>query len=355
MKLITTKLFRQGAPEKGETLAIMKMASGRYLTQRYRSPGKDTEKRWTEQDWGDNTKVFEFNLSDLLIIEREIELGCDGVDDVEDWIAENESRINEKVQLHMANTRPLWAANWLVIQDSERSKCSDLARFWLKETMCPEHAEEIISGSRKSSMTWLRYLSIDDADLNRRLSEMRVAQLYYAEFDQMNADLLAAISELTTSRHVDLKSSSDISSAYEIKKIRLEEDLRVAPRRLKSSVEDILRLWDFDRLDSSVQKIQDLYSRLISEKREQKMRFSQLVTEGILLLIGLFALFELVIAWSSFGREILSNPILLAEEQDVPLFVGLVSAVPLDVMMVTVTSLVLITFVIYIVFRGKFK
>lgn len=355
MKLITTKLFRHQAPEKGETLAIMKMASERYRTQRYRSPGQDTEKRWTEKSWGDQTKVFEFNLSDLLIVEQEVELACEGVDDIENWISDNEAQINEKVQLNMADTRPLWAASWLVLRDSERSTCADLVRFWLKETMCPEHAEEIIAGSRQSSMTWLRYISIDDDELSQRLSEMRVAQLYYAEFDQINADLLAAISELVTSRHVDVKSSSNISSAYEFKKIRLEEDLRVAPRRLKTSVENILKLWDFERLDTSVQKIQDLYSRLISEKKEQKMRVSQLVTEGILLLIGLFALFELVIAWSSFGREIMSNPILLAEELDVPLFVNLASAVPLDVMMVTVTSLVLITFVIYIVFRGKFK
>lgn len=356
MKLLTTKVYRvTNCSDALRAYGIARQAADLYSKQRYSAPGEDQSDRWRSVMLDTHTTLFQFHQSDIVIVERMSEQECIEALSLDEQVGDQEADLDQLLASQETFYKPLWAAHWLVLAEDERASCSEAARYWLKDTARPEDADAIRAGAMDVSMTWLRYLAIDNDGLDARRREMRIAQFYYAELDQMNADLLGLISKLNTRKTSTLAEMSSFESVYEMKKIQLQEDLRVIPRSMKNSIETILSHWEFDRLEQSVSNLQRLYANMVEKKLERRAGISRLVTEAILLMIGLLAFFDLVISWSLLGRELVANPILLMDELELPLTARLVANMPMDALMFSVSSIVCLLLVVYVLFRRAFR
>lgn len=356
MKLLTTKIYRaRNADDSHRVYGIAKRAANLYNKQRYNAPGVDQSDRWAHVQLGAYTNLYHFHQSDIVIVECQSPAPCCEQTSIDQLAADQEAEMDRLLEQQEVSYKPLWAAQWLILTESERREKAQVAQYWLKDTARPDDAKAIVAGSMDVSMTWLRYLAVETPDLAARLKEMRIAQFYYAEFDQMNADLLLLISDLSHCKTKSIAQLSSLESVYEMKQIQLQEDLRVQPRAMKRSIETILAHWEFERLQRSVSKLQTLYASMVDKRLEQRASVSRLVTEGILLLIGLLAFFDLIISWSLLGRQLVANPILLVDELELPFTARIVANVPMDTLMFTVSSMALLLLVIYVLFRRAFR
>lgn len=343
-----------------DTLDLVKVSTHvaqLYEKQRYTDPASDHHSNYSVlQSSQPDIRTFQFEHSSITIVEQEVELEDMELSTVFEQCKILEIGIDKAILKLNTTCKPLWSVFWLKIREDERVSAAPLLRSWLRETLRPEDAEALIKGETDVSMTWLRYVVVENDYTASTLDAMRLAQYYYAEFDQLNAQLFELMLRLSQGRtKFALSELSKMKTAAEVKGIKLQEDLKSLPRRKKKQVEQVLADWDFGRLQESVTDIRRVCTDLINNKQERKAGVSRVATEIILVAIGLFAFLDLAIGWAIFSRQFATDPTLLIDEKKVPWIAQVFASTPMDILVFSSLGIMVLIMVIYGLLKSWFR
>lgn len=370
LKLLVMKMYRCRRDDSGMDLARVAAAvSSQYQRQRFFDPSKDDSQHYEiirvqHQSGHDNcsygTKLLEFFDSDIRIAERLVDIS--GIDDfcmesVHKLARDHESQLESLLTEYPGKLKALWSVFWLVPEPDECQNYAALITDWLANTQRPNDAEAIIAGKLDCSMSWLRYVVVNNQNLELNFDAMRMAQYYYCEFDQLNSDLFELMLDLSKNRtnKVGLAEISRMKTATDVQRVRLQEFLKTLPRAKKKLVEQILGDWDFERLQSSVGDLRFICSDIIQNKRERKTAISQVVTEVILVAIGLCSFLSLILTWAFASRQLATSPTLLVEEIEVPWIAKVFALMPLDYVALFALVFMFGIMVVYAIFKSRFR
>lgn len=356
MRLLVTKACRlTSGNHRKDAIAMAQQAMRRYASQRYRDPATMDNTPWKKNAIDENTTLFSFSGSDILIAEKWSSAPAESLEELKAFATALDHDIDALLRTQNQDASPLWASYWLVLSPEHRRTYQTEIRSWLADSIKPEDADLIIDGKLDASMTWLRYVAIDNQTLQNNIRSMRIAQYYYAEFDQINSHLFDLIGKLSQHKVPGMNEVATLRRALDMKRLQLREDLRLLPRRIKHSVEDILEHWEFQQLDDSVDRLQEVCTNLIANHWDQKAGLSRVASEVILVAIGLFGFLNLMISWAIFSRQVATNPIMLLDEAVLPSTARVVASMPMDTLVLMSLSLGLVILAIYIVFRRGYR
>lgn len=347
----------QQADNSLDLIKVSTHVAERYNKQRYTDPAKDHHDYYQILPSSQpDTRTVQFDHSSIIIIEKEVELAEMSLPAAMEQCRILESDLDKEISELKTSCKPLWSVFWLKLQENERKPAAALIRSWLRETLRPEDSELVIQGTTDVSMTWLRYVVVENEYTASTLDAMRIAQYYYAEFDQLNAQLFELMLRLSQGRaKLALSELSKMKTAAEVKGLKLQEDLKSLPRRKKQQVEQILTDWDFSRLQESVTDIRRVCADLIATKQEKKAGVSRVATEIILVAIGLFAFLDLAISWAIYSRQFATDPTLLIDEKTVPWIAQVFANTPMDVLVLATLGIMILIMVVYGLLKSWFR
>jgi hypothetical protein len=356
MQIMTTKVYLlKPQSDDHDAVRLAQDAIQLYGKQRYRDPNAIERTAWTRTDVDDDTSLFAFPNSRILIAEKRAALPKASTDNTEHVARNMEVDLDRSVGSMGHECKALWASYWMILEPEDRLEHQKEIRKWLEGSIRPEDANQIISGEIDSSLTWLRYVALNTPQLQEHIRSMRIAQYYYAEFDQINSGLFELIAAMSGKQAPSMRKFTALRRALDMKRLQLREDLRLLPRRIKNSVEEILKCWEFSQLDDSVNRLQELCSDLISDQWERKAGRSRIVSEVILVAIGLFGFLNLMVAWAVFSRQVAANPMLLVDEPALPFTARVVANLPIDSLIILSSAVGFTILLVYITFRRGYR
>ena len=356
MQLMVMKAFCVKSQNSAQdAVSLARNALKRYQAQRYRDPSSIGVTPWKKIAPDEHTAVFNFPGSDIVIAERWSSTLSSSLDEMEKTALELDRELDGILHETHQHAAPLWASYWLVVEDKHISEHQEDIRKWLRDSIRPDDAEAIINRTLDVSMTWLRYVAVKNDNLADYIRSMRIAQYYYAEFDQINSKLFHLIGKLSQRRVPKMDETAVLRRTLDMKRLQLREDLRILPRHIKKTIEGILECWEFDQLDRSVNQLQDICSTLLADHWDRKAGASRVASEVILVAIGLFGFLNLMIAWAIFSRQVATNPMLLLNEPALPSTARVIASMPIDSLVMLSIGLGLAILAIYIVFRRGYR
>ena len=224
----------------------------------------------------------------------------------------------------------LWTACLLRLPRSQVTKQQATLKHWLKDTRRPEDAEDIVRGECSYSMSWLHYVVVDEPGQSSdfRLDAMCLAQYIYSVQDVCNAHLNGALSQaFLEDNPSDAEHTLEtVRAATRLHSCAYQDALKYLRRDKKQLVEEILAVWDFDRLTKNSQELIDICSSRISDIHTERSEKSTFYTDLILVAIGFISLFDLAISLSEYSRSYMASAT-LGYRDDVPSgFLSMVAA-----------------------------
>lgn len=250
-----------------------------------------------------------------------------------------------------------WISRTLLLDNTEvkNSENEQFIKRWLKNTQCPEDANELIAGKKKYSMTWLNYVVVDAIADDPHISTMILAQYFYTAQETCNNLLKQAIdsayNELKLSIAEKKLSTSRVLSR--LHQIDFHEHKKYLNRFKRKLIDDILTCWDFEQLsENSLRMIEICSSRLEEADNKQRER-STVMTDLLLVTLSFFAVFELSLYLTELSREMMSRPALAYNDEKSSYFLNLIAGVDIDTMFVFGFVLTLALVLIYKKIKSK--
>lgn len=246
-----------------------------------------------------------------------------------------------------------WIARTILLdqQQLQQQAIQVLLRGWLKHTIRPQDADDIISGKQHESLTWLNYVLVDALPLTQdpRSKMMMLAQYYYTAQDNCNSELRQAIDMAFRGgrNHSIERNLSAASTGSRLNQITFNEHLKYLNRRNRDLLERILRGWRYDHLLENSQRMIDVCSARLLEEDHKRRERSSVMTDMLLVSLSFFTVFELSMSLTEFSREMMSRPALDYNDSDRPFFLSLIAEVDVDVMFTLGFGLTLILVIIY--------
>jgi hypothetical protein len=249
------------------------------------------------------------------------------------------------------NCRTLWVTRSLILEskdglapdsDAARTFRRTLVGHWLKDvrdgTGDPD-THELAENATMESTRWLNYLFAEEAyrsdypeqgflldddgsaaPFSATWNAMEIAQYYYAAFDVVQTSvshILAVSLSRTGERKVnDIQRLLDLA-IRDVQMLRVEfyESQKYLSRRVEKKLNEILDYWGFDellskrtdqRLEACVERLAELHARAAER--------STMLTDLVLLSIGVTSLFGIGLALAEYGRAHTLDPALVPYE-----------------------------------------
>ncbi|XBQ17111.1 MAG: hypothetical protein ABL308_04345 [Oceanicaulis sp.] len=251
----------------------------------------------------------------------------------------------------------------LVISEAERADpaTAPLVQDWLKNTIRPEDAGDILAGEAHYSLTWLNYLIVEpDGEEGPKetqflLSAMRIAQYFWSAQDWANESTRQIVADALTARRPRRAEQSLLRARSRMQMLQIEyESLRaVLNRRKEKLVSEILDTWSIDALKANGAQLVELSSGKIKEISAARTRRSEFVTGLILFGIGAVAVLEAIFAAISFSREVMLRPALGYTDEQGSLLLRIIAAADSDFLLGSGLILILLLTVIYVRYQRK--
>ena len=224
-------------------------------------------------------------------------------------------------------------------------------------TIRPEDAQDIIDGKLDHSLRWLNYVIVESEPRSDRLKieAMVLAQYFYAVQHQINRDLLADISDVFLEKNIRI-------SETKLQNVRARAQLHITTyyearnyfvRTKKQWIEEILNAWDFDSLLNNANRMVDVCSTRIDEINVRKRSQSTVLTDGLLAIIGLFAILDLALQFIGYSREVVTSPILNYVDEDTSILFREIAAWNIDYVMAINLIIVLLLGFVYILLKKR--
>lgn len=209
-----------------------------------------------------------------------------------------------------------WVSRTLLLTPEERTdpQVQALLSSWLKNTIRPEDAAAIASGAIDYSMTWLNYAVVDEDPRRTRMliSAMRIAQFFYAAQQRLNEKGQEAISNtmfIKKRREIE-RVLTEVQSNMRLLRIEYDVHKLHLNRPKRRVIDEIMEGWDFDDLMKNGDRILNFASDRLTAIANKRAQSSSFVTELILFGIGLVAIFEVILYFIEYSREVATRPIL---------------------------------------------
>lgn len=251
----------------------------------------------------------------------------------------------------------------LILSDAERRRpaLAPLIQQWLAETTRPEHADEILAGTRQSSMFWLNYLIIEDETETGReetrflLNTMRIAQYFWSAQDWTNERTREIVTASLTSKKLRAAEKDLLAARARTQMLQVEyESLRaVMNRRREREIRSILEAWSFDSLNTTGDQLVQLSTGKIREISAARTRRSEFVTGLILFGIGAVAVIEAIFSAISFSREVMLRPALEYTDSGGSVLLRLIALADSDAMIGSGLFIIIALTLIYVFHQKK--
>lgn len=252
-----------------------------------------------------------------------------------------------------------WISRAAILTDADRKDpaVEAFVEDWLRHTIRPEDAEAVLSGRCDHSMTWLNYVVVRTSEerFEQLTSVMRISQAVWTAQDRLNKTLRETLS-------VNLHSPKIREAAEELRAGRARmQMLRIQYETLQGYMnreklrllEDIMDGWGFSRLMTLGERMVALASARIDEIQAQRAERGSLVTDLILVGIGLIAVLELSLYLTEFSREMLTRPALGYNDERVSDILSFFAGVDADTMFGSGLALVTILGLIYVYWKTR--
>ncbi len=304
-----------------------------------------------------------------------------------EWIRRAPSDSGEVVERSSGNAgqaaggEVLWVTRTLMLDPADVGNRDAIIRHWLKDSGGAERkndkslADQVIDGDRDHLTQWLNYLYISAGTAPPRnggshlaapfcdsWEAMLHAQYFYAALDVVDLHLTSILAESFSPGNDQKIGELKKRLAQNIRKanlllLQLHDNSKYYKRTVKAELDEILEYWDFEKvLIRPVQNKIDLCKERLTFLHEQVAEKSAFYTDGILMAIGITAIFSTVLAFVEYGRT-------MANDADLASYdltsrwkvIDLIAAQPTDVILVISGLISLILVIVYFYFRGQQK
>lgn len=264
------------------------------------------------------------------------------------------------------STEALWVARSLLVEPVQRA----ILGHWTKNTADSEHANaqrELLSGERDSLVLWLNYGFVDVADEgaetfrtgahSAEYSGLRHAQEMYASLDCIDSSLQRVVADAAAAEKKwqleELRGDLIwLSQRAELIIMGRQQLLKYMTRAVRGHFERILEAWEYDRLVEEPARFKiELCNRRLDELSAKRAARSGLVTDLILLGIGITSIAGTALAITEFGRTTASDPMSTGLDLGASGFTEWFASQPIDVVLLASAALSSVLVVLYLYFR----
>ena len=262
---------------------------------------------------------------------------------------------------------PMWVTRTLTLQRNEPATPA-LVRRWLRDSTdpsAPDCHHDLVTGAVNHHVRWVNYVFLDDAGRARPVeiepdvwAGLEFSQYFYGALDRVDSllsEVLARSSD--TSYRGDLpamrQSLRTLSQRAELIIMDKQRVSKYLNRRVRAHLDDIMEGWHYAAvLEEPVSFKIDLCTRRLDDLKARRQVRSALVTDIILLLIGVTSILATALSLSDFGRSMATDvemgPFDLGSSRLTAWFAGL----PADTLLLSSGLLSLLLIVSYAAFRG---
>ncbi|WP_425410385.1 hypothetical protein [Hyphococcus sp.] len=239
-------------------------------------------------------------------------------------------------------TRINWIARALVFSDAERKEpaCQALIEEWLLHTAHPEDAQKLINGDTDHSMTWVRYVIVENATgrpekTRMLLSAMRIAQFFYASQKALNDQTQATISRAYFVKNIRRAEKMLVDARAKMQMLRIQYGVQqnFLNRNKRRIFDEIVKVWDFEALIENGARMNEACSARINEISGARRERSAVVTDIILAVIGFLAVIDVSLGLTEYSREVMSRPVLEYTDNQPSRILSAVASVDIDFML----------------------
>ncbi|MBB4657556.1 hypothetical protein [Parvularcula dongshanensis] len=252
-----------------------------------------------------------------------------------------------------------WISRAAVLKeaDLEVPAIQRFVRDWLRHTIRPEDAEAVLNGRCDQSMTWLNYVVVRTTEerLAQLSAVMRLSQAVWTAQVRLNNAMRETLA-------VNLHSPKIREASRELRAGRARmQMLRIQYETLQGYMnrdnlrllKDIMDGWQFDQLMTLGERMAALASARIDEITAQRGERSGLVTDLILVAIGLIAVLELSLYLTEFSREMMTRPALGYTDEGVSNILAFFAGIDADLMFLSGLGLVATLGLIYVYWKTR--
>lgn len=260
----------------------------------------------------------------------------------------------------------LWVSRSLLVPEERRG----LLAHWTKDAVdvrSERLRDDLLRGDRDSLVRWLNYGFVDAAgegpDAFRtgahsaEFAGLRFAQETYASLDQVDSRLQSVLADASAAEskwqleHLrgDLVW---LSQRAELIVMGRQELLKYMTRSARSHFEQILDAWEYDALvEQPVMFKIELCNRRLGDLAAKRAARSNLVTDLILLGIGITSIAGTALAITEFGRNTASDPLSTGYDLGGSSFTSWFASQPIDVVLLASAAASSVLVVLYLYFR----
>ncbi|MBF7074068.1 hypothetical protein ISG33_11725 [Glaciecola sp. MH2013] len=255
---------------------------------------------------------------------------------------------NSEIEFNCSETKAkaYWPSRSLMlskkeVKDPARAK---VIQHWLSETIRAEDAAKLIEGTIQYSMTWLKYVVVEDAHKASMhdfcIDAMVIAQYCYTAQEKCNRDLRLAIEAVFQGEKKKLESELQKAKrslekgrvTAKLHKVTVNESLRLLQPKKRELIKDIFIGWEYERLVNNGDTMLDLCADKINESNSRQAKISAYKTEYILIGISLFTVLDFFFFVTQFSREAMANPTLDHNDGGPSSFLTIIANIPADLM-----------------------
>lgn len=279
-----------------------------------------------------------------------------GKDDV---VAESETELTSADEFGS----PLWVTRTLHLDPAD-PHALPMLQYWLRhvDTTDENNAEALVQGRAASNITFVNYAVMTPEPQGHGTLQhaewegLRYAQYYYAALDRIDSLLAQVLAETTAStaparvKHLRelLVRFTERADMIVMDRHRVSKYL---PRGVRASMEAVLSGWDHDHLVAQpVQHKLGVCQRHLDELERRRSAKSSVVTDLILLCIGITSILATALALTDFGRSTALDPHLTGTGGGS--LVAWVSAQPADAILISSLVISMAAVAIYFFFRS---
>lgn len=212
----------------------------------------------------------------------------------------------------------MWVSRALLVAPKDRA----LLEHWTRGAVsAADHTarQELVAGQRDSLVRWLNYAFVDaDAKNGAAITQgrfasewrgLRYAQATYAALDRIDSRLsrvlaLAAAAQKRWELETLRQDLVELSSRAEMIVMQRHALAKYLPRQVRASFDEILAAWEYETLlEGPVRFKVDLCNRRLDDLAAKRTARAGIVTDLILLGIGVTSIASIALAITEFGRS----------------------------------------------------
>lgn len=292
------------------------------------------------------------------------------IKDIYPLLFERCSEISESKPEFLCNTskekldppKPLhtyWTSRAILLSPEEikSNENKNLVEDWLKDTLQPNDAVDIIQGSKTCSMTWVNYIfvgtNVHEFEIER--DAMILAQYYCTAQEKINKKLLEHISDTDSKRNHSSILKQLEGSRFNARMLQIQFNDHtngISPKK-SHLLGEILDHWKYKFLVENCHRMIEVCSSKIESSRNERKEKSSFYTDLILASIVFTSIFQLSLVLSEYSREYMVRPILDLHDKRVSWLLSLVASTSQDSILLGSVFCIIILFLVYLYAKKK--